>query len=936
MRRIPRAALTLLPVLALLLGACGSSRGTSGDSDATAPDLPGPDVLDEGPAPLAPGMAVELSDGWRIRSSTVPLEAKDPPWHPAPVPSTVVGALVLDGTIPDPYPGKVLRTIPGMTDAGGAEAYPIGANFVDSEIPDWSPFKASWWYRTTLPRLPASLDGLRVWLQLDGVNYRANVFVNGTKIAGADEIVGTYRAFNLDVTAAARPGDGNEVAIEVFAPDIQALAHSWVDWNPTPPDKNMGLWRPVRIAVSGPVAVRHPFAQVDLSDDRKTARLTLFADVLNPTDLPVNARLTFRVTPPDVPGGPREAVSAFVDIEVPARGSMTVSIDPDQAPALVLHDPVLWWPWALRDRGQPWLHALDVDLATADGQPSDIAAVRFGIREVETRLLENGAMQYRVNGQPILILAAGWARDMLLMDTPLRELTEIDMVQHLGLNAVRFEGKFPSDRFLDRADERGLLVIPGWCCCDNWERQWMWPLDEALPGIARASMRDQALAMRNRASVLTFWYGSDAPPDAETEQLYLDALQETRFPMPTVSSASEQPGSLTGPSGVKMNGPYEWVPPNYWLTDTRNGGAFGFATEISPGPAVPEVESLTKMLGADHLWPIDDTWSFHCGGNEFQSLGVFTGALEGRFGAAEGVQDYARKAQLMTYEAQRAMFEGFSRNRYTATGVVQWMLNNAWPSLIWHLYDQYLAAGGGYYGTRKACEPVHAMYGYDDGAVWVVNQTSTDYGTAPGSPAPPLGLQARLLTVEGRELWRNSASIPVGPDTAALAFAVPVPQGVTGAYLLLLEGTGDGGRPLGSNLYWLSTQADVLDYAGTPADKEWFYTATSQYADFRSLTNLPKVALDIQVKRGGTPPEPSIDVTLANPSTSLAFFLRLKVVDAAGAEILPTFWEDNFVTLLPGQARTVNARWSAQAQGASGAIGVGVEGMNVDRVETRW
>ena len=170
-----------------------------------------------------------------------------------------------------------------------------------------------------------------------------------------------------------------------------------------------------------------------------------------------------------------------------------------------------------------------------------------------------------------------------------------------------------------------------------------------------------------------------------------------------------------------MHGPYDYVPPSYWLTDTKNGGAFGFATEMGPGAAVPPIESLRMMLPPDRLWPMNEFWMFHAGGDEFKDLKLFTEALEARYGKATSVEDYARKAQALAYEGQRAMFEAFGRNKYDATGVIQWMLNNAWPSMIWHLYDYYLRPGGGYFGTKKACEPLHVQYSYDDGSVAVVN-----------------------------------------------------------------------------------------------------------------------------------------------------------------------------------------------------------------------
>jgi len=195
-------------------------------------------------------------------------------------------------------------------------------------------------------------------------------------------------------------------------------------------------------------------------------------------------------------------------------------------------------------------------------------------------------------------------------------------------------------------------------------------------------LHDQLLRLRNHPSVFVWLNGSDKPPVAAVERRYLEIERELEWSRPTLSSAAEVPGPVSGPSGVKMRGPYDYVPPLYWLTDAKFGGAFGFATEIGPGGAVPPLESLKKMLPPDHLWPIDEVWNYHAGGGQFKDLKVFTGALEGRYGKATDVADYARKAQALAYEGQRAMFEGYARNKYTSTDVIQWMLNNAWPSMI--------------------------------------------------------------------------------------------------------------------------------------------------------------------------------------------------------------------------------------------------------------
>jgi exo-1,4-beta-D-glucosaminidase len=159
--------------------------------------------------------------------------------------------------------------------------------------------------------------------------------------------------------------------------------------------------------------------------------------------------------------------------------------------------------------------------------------------------------------------------------------------------------------------------------------------------------------------------GSDNPPPPDVEQMYLNIEKQLLWPNPVVSSATGKTTSVTGHSGVKMTGPYEYVAPSYWEDDTPKGhgdgkscnpggcgGAYGFNTETSMGPAVPPVDSIRAMVGNDHLWPIDEVWNYHAGGGEFKNIKVFTDALETRYGKASGVEDFAEKSQLQTYEEQ--------------------------------------------------------------------------------------------------------------------------------------------------------------------------------------------------------------------------------------------------------------------------------------------
>ncbi len=847
------------------------------------------------------GARVYLHKSWQIQSSCVAKASGEQisavgfdasAWHKSDLPATAVGALVMDKTYPDPYFGTNLKSLPGMN-------YSNKSFFAIQDMPAGSPFLCSWWFRTEFDA-PSGTSQKNAWLHFLGINYRANVWVNGVKVGDAKDVAGTYRAFEFNVSKNLRVGKGNAVALEIFAPQKDDLGITWVDWNPTPADRDMGIWKEVFLTTSGDVSVRHPFVASKLDAEYKTAALTVSADLRNASDHAVKG--IFR--------GEIEGISFEKPVELAAGEAKNVRFMPEEFAQLKLENPQLWWPYQM---GVPTIYTAKLSFAV-DRTVSDAASLKFGIREVTSEITDKGYRLFKINGRKLLIRGAAWAPDMFLRWPSERLDADLAYVKDMGLNTIRLEGRLDHDEFFEKTDKLGILVMPGWTCCDAWERWKTWKGDQRK--VAAASLTDQIGRLRNHPSVFVWLNGSDGPPPADVEKMYLDIEKNLGWPNPIISSASAEKTTVTGKSGVKMTGPYEYVPPVYWLADKKAGGAYGYNTETSPGPAIPPRESLERFIPKDHLWPIDEVWNYHSGGERFTTINVFTDGLTRRYGAAISLDDYERKAQAMTYDGERAMFEAYGRNKYTSTGVIQWMLNNGWPSLIWHLYDYYLVPAGGYFGTKKAMEPVHVQYSYDDNSVAVVNSMYIALNERKVS--------AKIYNIDGTEKASKDATVDLPADSSTKVFDLPKVDGLSKTYFLRLQLHAPSGELLSDNFYWLSTKADTLAWN---KQQDTVYTPQAEFGDLTGLNSLPAVKLNTQGAWGNG----SARITITNPSNAVAFMVHVRVIRCDDRQdVTPIFWDDNYISLLPGEKRTLSATFArGDTAGVAPKIALVLDGWNV-------
>jgi exo-1,4-beta-D-glucosaminidase len=845
-------------------------------------------------------------------------------WIPTKVPSTVLAALVHQGVYPDPYFGRNLASIPGSgylaswlneipkRDAKAPNPS-VGENFSNLPMPADSPFKPAWWYRKEFP-LPAEWQGRHVWLHFDGINYRAEIWLNGHRVAGTDQVAGAWRVYRFDVTSLVHAGGENVLAVEVTPPEADELGITWVDWNPAPPDKDMGLWRPAYLTSTGSVALRDPqmVTHFDLPS-LEVAHLTVRASLQNAASEPVDGTLEGRIG----------EVEFRQPVHLSAGETREITFAPAEFSQLNFHNPRLWWPV---DLGPQNLYKMELEFHTGN-QVTDRKEVQFGVRQVTSRINAHGDIEFAVNGRRLLIRGGGWAPDMMLRENPEKTELEIQYVRDMHLNALRLEGKIETDHFFDLCDRYGILVMAGWCCCDQWEMWDQWKPENFT--VAGASLRDELHRLQNHPCVLDWMYGSDKTPPPRVEKIYLQVLHDTEWPNPYECTSDATPSSLTGLPGFKGHtdghwGPYDYIPPSYWLLDpNKRGGGWGFNTETSPGVTIPVLESLKEFLPEDKLWPINNEWLLHADGEECRRnmLGAYREGMKARYGAPADLQDFMRKARVMDYESERAMFEAYGRNKYVATGVIQWMVNNAWPDIVWNLYDYYLRTGGAYYGTKKACEPIHVQYSYDDNSVVVVNSLYRNFDS--------LRVEAHLFDLDLKPQFSKSAMANIPADSSTRIFIIPKLEGLTTTYFLKLALLNAQGEVESSNFYWLSTKPDQFEWKNFRGHS----TPITAFSDVTGLSRLPMATLNLRTQTQTAGGKDTVRVTLRNPSEALAFAVHLRVLKGkGGAELIPTFWTDNFLALMPGESQEVTATYSRQDLGSSPPV-IAAEGWNVAPLE---
>lgn len=820
-------------------------------------------------SPQALSGKILLKENWRIQQSDKVIDpsgsvisgssANTAGWYPAAVPSTIMGVLTANGLYKDVFMGDSLKNI------------------------NRTPFESSWWYRTEFS-LYDMKAGRHVILNFDGISYYANIWMNGMLVASRDSVYGTFRRFEFDVTKLVKDSV-NVLAVEVFKQKPGDFGHGFIDWNPAPPDNSMGIWREVYLHIIGDVEVKNTFVQSDVNTETlNEAQLTISTELVNHSSRAVSGKLI----------GKSEDFDFSVPVQLEAWGTKQIRLAPDDVEALNIRSPRLWW---CNNLGEPNLYNLNIQFVT-NNLISDSHDIAFGIREIEDYTNAEGHRGFKLNGIEVLIKAGGWTDDIFFRDSEESNAIQVQYVKHMNLNAIRFENIWGTSQHLyDMCDQYGILAMVGWSCQWEWENYLGKACDEyggikteADMDLMVESLRHQIRYLQNHPAVFVWLLGSDMLPRPALEKRYRDLILEIDK-RPYLAAASARTSEISGPTGVKMKGPYNYVGPSYWYIDSANGGAYGFNMESGPGPQIPVMETILRMIPENKRWPINEIWNYHCNPSEsFGTLDIFNNVLYQRYGYPINLENYLLKANVQGYEAMKGMFEAFRVNRPNTTGIVQWMLNSAWPSFYWQLYDYYLLPTSAYYAARKANAPRQLIYNYGNNSIYAVNELLQALGNGKA--------RIRLIDFQGRELLTEELVINLEGNKSDAIYRLPRLHGNVFLALSMLDGQNN---LVADNFYWLSGRPDVYDWEKT----EWYYTPIKYPTDFKALNYLAPAEVELEQKTNKRGDSWVIETTLTNTSQKPAFFIYMALKDSLSHTVFPAFWDDNWLSLLPGERRTV-------------------------------
>lgn len=797
-------------------------------------------------------------------------------WLDATVPGTVLTNLVNNGVYPDPYYGKNNKLSEGLI----PDISKAGRDFY------------TYWFRTEFD-VPADFKGRRIWLNPQGINYRSEIWVNGRL---ADVTAGMFRSRDIDISHLVEPGKKAALAIKVYPVDVpgSTMPKSWgapgewhnggdgwigqnvtqlmtVGWDFTYEDgvrdRNTGIWRSINLYTTGEVQLRAPMVRSDVdTSSYAKAHETISVELHNPNTYDTEYTVTARI--------PEAGVEVSKNIRLLRGEHKDMVFSPEEFPALSLDNPRLWWP---KNKGGQPLYTLSITAKNKKGELSDSIGTRFGIRHVEAiRNTPDGSKLFKINGRPMFVRGTNWIPDAMLRTDDSRMDTELRYTAQSGVNLLRLWGGgiAESDRFYELCDSLGLMV---------WQEFWMTgdtrhPVDETL---YLANVESTVKRIRNHPSII-FYVSSNESSEVSGARELLTRLDGTR-PYQMQSECD----------GVHDGSPYKQVNPmcHYENTASERGSRVdGFNPEYG-APTLPIVESLRLMMPEQALWPIDrETWDY-MDGNGFHLMTTLYNDMVNRYGESENIEQYARRAQLVGAINSKSIWETWNEHKMQygdrwTSGLLFWYHNCPNPQVCARMWDYRLQPTASLYHTMHALEPLHVQYNYLTNTVSVVNDGLEAFDN--------LRVTADIYDFESHKIATRTVATAVGADAVANnVLTLDFPDDISQIHFISLKLTDKNGKKLSDNFYWRSLDK----YQGRS-------TVTGPCTGgFENLASLPAAKPSLRIKSTG---ENRWQITLRNNKNRIAFFCQLLLTDDADRPVDGAFYTDNFVTLLPGEARTID------------------------------
>ncbi len=831
-------------------------------------------VLGE-PSPATPPMDPNLphkdhdnkilldGDGWKIQNTLFPHASGEAisragyptdGWLPAKIPGTVLANYLADGAVPDPNFGD--------------QQHLISESF----------FQNDFWYRREFQMTVS--PNQHFLLNFEGINWKADVYLNGVDIGHID---GAFSRGTFDVTQNLSPGRTNALAVLIHKvanpgathekslgkdsrnggvlgkdqPTFQAST-GW-NWMPSIRGRDIGIWDHVYLEQTGPLVLTDPFVRSTVSKDRRQADLTLGLTLRNLENKPVEG----------VVHGSLENMTFTQRVALAPNETKNLTLDKISFPQLSLANPGLWWPNGYG--GQP-LQRLNL-LVTAGDAPSCLKEVVFGIRELSYDTSDN-TLKLFCNGQRIQLNGGNWGMD----ETMLRyEAGDYDVAvrlhKEMHMTMIRnWIGHVGKDEFFQACDKYGLLV---------WNDFWLSSVNPDDHGMFMDNVRDRILRIRNHPCLALYCGENEGMPPRDLDAgmaRETAALDGTRFYLPDSAG-----GLVTG------HGPYEPHPDSWYFHNAATKsqgreltGGIGTTLHSELGiVCVPTADSMRLMMPEKDLWPVNDMWAVH---DFFQSrCHVYTARIDSSYGPSQGLDEFCLKAQMENWGNAKAMMESW--RSLSGGGCLIWMSHPAWPSLICQLYDYYLNPTAAYFGVRIANEPRHILWDPFSNEIKVANNTGQDF--------KDLHAEARIYNMDGTQKGRQEARVDSPADGIATnCFTLMFPADLSPVHFIKLI-LKSGSQTVSENFYWRGIKED----------------------QYLTLHDMPKVNLTGSFTERDEEGKTSLNVNLENPTGNVALMVCLKVVKAnkPNERILPAFYGDNYVSLLPHETRQIQVEFDSTA-----------------------